>query len=149
MRSHKARAVTTTGFFICKECKNYIPRRLIANASPAAHYRQQHCINILHIDCAATPNHSIFNDSSKRINAPVLRVCWNNVDMAMDYQSWTGSIRAFNMRDDIASVRSRFINLCSDSNFSERGDDILCDRFLVALSFSVIHRWNPDKILAD
>jgi hypothetical protein len=81
------RAVDSPVFFISEEGNDEVALGLLARAEDVPKGADHHGVHVFHVNGAASPQHSVLDLATERVDGPVGCVRWNDVGVAMDDQS--------------------------------------------------------------
>jgi hypothetical protein len=140
------RALGTAGFLIGHVGDDDVARRLAALASPLADHRQRHRVHVLHVDGAATPEAAVLDLAAERIDAPVVRVGRDDIEVAVNEQRTATLILAGHPGDDARAALVRLVDLRLEPDLGQLLGDVFGGLALVAGRVRAV---DPDQVAAQ
>ena len=86
-------ALVAAGLLVGGEAQHHRPLRLGARPRPGPHDREQHRVEVLHVDRAAAPEVAVLDLAGERVDRPVVRRGGYDVEVAVEQQRSRSSTR--------------------------------------------------------
>ena len=122
---HMPGAIVASGLLIGEEGNNEVPSRDESLGQHGPDGGDDHRVHVLHVHRAAAPQQPVLDDAFEGIDAPVLCGCGNDVGVAVDDESRSLRIGAFDAGDEVGPSRGGFDDFGLQVHLGEPG----CDEF--------------------
>ena len=148
------RAESATGLLIGEERHHQRTAAAPTGADPVADDGEHHRVHVLHVDCAAAPQHrhaAVVGDlAGERRVCPVVGVGRHDIEMAVQQQSRSVGVGAFPTREDTGATRCRLDQLDRQADLAQEASDVLGSFALVrARVVAVVAGVHPDQVATD
>src|SRR5262249_1588029 len=122
---HEVPAVAATGLLVSEEREDQVARGNAALPPPLADDREDHRVEVFHVDRAATPEVAILDLAGERVHRPLAGVGRNDVEVAVYQQGSPAAVGAFVARHDADPPRGALPDLRGQADLGQLGRPIL------------------------
>ena len=137
-------------FFVGEEAEHQIACRLGARPCEMPNIGQDHCVHVLHVDRAAPPDAAITHLRGEGIHLPVDRARRHHIQVSVDGQPGTASVRTLNTDKNIGAPGCALDIPRVEPDLGELRHHVLGAGALPrAGTIAVVTRVDPDQITAD
>jgi hypothetical protein len=149
MPSQVTGPLVAAGLLVGGEAQHQRARRHDAGPGTRPHAGEQHRVEVLHVDRAATPDHAVADLARERVHGPVL--CRRRYDIEVTVQQDRLSAAATPPRDDRRAAGFGLEQLGADADLVEQLGDVLGRLALAGtrLVAAVVGGVDRDQVAAD
>ena len=136
------------GLLVGGEAEHRRPGRLDPGAGPGAHHREQHRVEVLHVDGAAAPQVAVLHLAGERVHRPVVGLGGHDVEVAVQQQRV--AVAGAPARHHVGPPLDAFVDLRLQADLGQQRGDVLGGLALARSGpVAVVGGVHADQVAAD